>query len=51
MEAVGGRVEGEGGSASGQESGEKGGGEERRQGVAGQDRWFFTLLLCKLLSG
>lgn len=21
------------------------------QGVAGQDRWFFTFLLCRLLSG
>ncbi|CAN0386207.1 unnamed protein product, partial [Hapterophycus canaliculatus] len=28
-----------------------GGGGAARRGVAGQDRWFFTFLLCKLLSG
>lgn len=33
------------------EAGVDEGGTEWRGGVAGQDRWFFTFLLCKLLSG
>ncbi|CAM9911043.1 unnamed protein product, partial [Ectocarpus sp. 4 AP-2014] len=39
---------GNGGEEDG--AGGSGGGVSRR-GVAGQDRWFFTFLLCKLLSG